>query len=575
MRCSGLTLLVGPNSSGKTQLLRDLSYRMSGQPRDPVVAKAVRLGKPELEPLLESLAVEGYLEGIGTGGAKRFRPLTPYWGSGEQVQPDFTFNQIQQWYEDYSNKTDARIISEGDEFLRRFMRLLMANLYLERRLASMNKTNTIDLLRSPIQHELHALSLNDEAQEALSGECLRAFKKGVWLDPTQGNVVQIRVKDNGLPDEKDRRSPTKMEKHRPIEDEGDGLKSFVTIAVALLLRKHPVCLIDEPEMCLHPPQARELGRLIGRYGSSLETATIVATHSSEILRGALEERQDFQIIRLTRKDGQFSAHLLEAERLTSAFARPTTRSESVLDGIFAESVVVVEGDGDRLLYQAVWQNLAGEVPQDVHLSPVGGTGGIADPCKLYRSLNIPVGVIADLDMIMDLPKLKQVLDAIAPAQSQPLHTEARRIADRVRKLPPTVTLEAVRKEIQSILVTEVDWAKDGDLLIRSALDTLSRKIAVQRQLKRFKYPSFPEDLRRDIDEYLAKLKDVGAFLVPVGELEDWLPNENLGSRDKKWAFANAAAAWIQSNSGGDGQLYDFVRDVAKYLGRVATTSRPA
>ena len=86
-----------------------------------------------------------------------------------------------------------------------------------------------------------------------------------------------------------------MANYRAIEEEGDGLKSFVTMATALLLQKRPVCLIDEPEMCLHPPQARELGRLIGKYGSTSDTATFVATHSSEILRGALETGRDVQI----------------------------------------------------------------------------------------------------------------------------------------------------------------------------------------------------------------------------------------------------------------------------------------
>lgn len=44
-----------------------------------------------------------------------------------------------------------------------------------------------------------------------------------------------------------------MREYRLIEDEGDGFKSYVAICLTLLLGRRPVVLIDEPEMCLHPP----------------------------------------------------------------------------------------------------------------------------------------------------------------------------------------------------------------------------------------------------------------------------------------------------------------------------------
>jgi hypothetical protein len=56
-----------------------------------------------------------------------------------------------------------------------------------------------------------------------------------------------------------------MEQHDPIT-EGDGYKSYVGACIPLLVGRRPVCLIDEPEMFLHPPHAYRLGRFIGRYG---------------------------------------------------------------------------------------------------------------------------------------------------------------------------------------------------------------------------------------------------------------------------------------------------------------------
>src|SRR5215471_14770038 len=62
IKCSGLTLIVGPNSSGKTQFLRDLQLRLAGEPRTLVVATEIRMIKPEFEPLMRCLQSEGYIE---------------------------------------------------------------------------------------------------------------------------------------------------------------------------------------------------------------------------------------------------------------------------------------------------------------------------------------------------------------------------------------------------------------------------------------------------------------------------------------------------------------------------------
>src|SRR5256885_3044640 len=138
-----------------------------------------------------------------------------------------------------------------------------------------------------------------------------------------------------LPTAEERLSHKKMAAYRSIETEGDGMKSYVATCVALLLGRRPICLIDEPEMCLHPPQAYNLGRFIGKFGTGADTATFVATHSSHLLRGIIQTARSVQIVRLTRRHRRFSAHLVPHEALADAVSRPTVRAEAVLDGIFA------------------------------------------------------------------------------------------------------------------------------------------------------------------------------------------------------------------------------------------------
>jgi hypothetical protein len=62
------------------------------------------------------------------------------------------------------------------------------------------------------------------------------------------------------------------------------------------------------------------------------------------------------------------------------------------------------------------------------------------------------------------------------------------------------------------------------------------------------------------------LKKVGLFLVPVGELEQWLtPEQVAASRANKAGWASDAAEYIQSLGVATGGIWDFVRDVGHRL----------
>ena len=359
-----------------------------------------------------------------------------------------------------------------------------------------------------------------------------------------------------------------MEKFRSVETEGDGIKSYLATCVSLLLGSRPVCLIDEPEMCLHPPQAYNLGRFIGRFGASPETATLVATHSSHLLRGILQTAQRVEIVRLTRRNRQFSAYLVPASDLTEALAKPTLRAEAVLDGIFAKAVVVVEADGDRLVYQTVWETLHDEFRIDLHFSTVGGTGGIADTCGLYRTLKIPVAIIADLDMLVDGDRMKRVIDRLVEDRDikQSLLKSCNEIAGAIRSLPPTISPIDVANRLSSISALNMDWANQDDVKLRRHLNQLANEIDRMRRLKTGGVAEYRGELGDRMQLLLNELKEHGLFLVPVGELEQWLSALNVGvSKKNKRAWSNAAAQVIQQVGRQSGDVWDFVLGIAQYL----------
>lgn len=566
VQCSGLILVVGPNSSGKSQLLQDLYQRICGEPRKLVVATDVEIRRADYQPFIGYLEQEGYFETYeDENGAPQWRPLKTYVGSGQavsQIQPQ----QAQQWHtaDQRSGSTSRR----RSEFLNYFGRLLVTGLFLDRRLTAMSQVGMIDFHSQPPQQELHALYLDDDARKQLFDEMLASFGKAVWPDASRGTGVCLRVSDEGvLPTAEDRLSPRKMATYRQVESEGDGLKSYVSTCVALILGRRPVCLIDEPEMCLHPPQAYNLGRFIGKHGTDAKTVTFVSTHSSQILRGVVQTTKSIQIIRMSRRVGEFQAHLVPAEVLTDALAKPTVRAESVLDGIFAQSVVVVEGDGDRIVYQTVWETLASELRLDVHLATVGGAGGIADTCKLYRTLKIPVAVIADLDMISDPRRLRRVLEVLAPPlEVDELVEKATSVVRRIMELPPATDPSVLRQQVTALASKDQAWIEGEDIGTRRELNKIANQMDRLRRLKRGGIDAFPADIAKCLADLATSLSSFGLFVVPVGELEEWLKDAAIEeSKENKWGWANAASFAIQSRGAQPGDIWDFVRDVGNYL----------
>ena len=573
LECSGLVILVGPNSSGKSQLLQDVYRRISGEPRQLVVANDVQIEKPPLDPFLRCLEEEGYFSTIeDEAGAKHMRPQTMYLGTGQalaQIQPQ----QAQQWYGSFVPEA-PHFPRRQSEFLHHFGRLLVTALFLDRRLTSLAPTGVIDFTTQSPQHDLHALYLDDKAREQLHAEMLSSFGRAVWPDMSRGNTMSLKVSDEGLlPTAEDRLSHKKMATFRSIETEGDGMKSYLATCVSLLLGRRPVCLIDEPEMCLHPPQAYNLGKFIGRFGASPDSATLVATHSSHLLRGVIQTAEQVQIVRLTRRDRAFSAHLVPASELADALSRPTLRAEAVLDGIFAQAVVVVEADGDRLVYQAAWETLHDDFRMDLHFSTVGGTGGIADTCGLYRTLEIPIAVVADLDILVDTERMSRVLAKLVddPSVRGDLLRSCSQVAEAVRELPPTMASADVVKELSLISESSMDWNQRDDVELKRRLGRLANDIDRMRRLKRGGVAAYSGDLGTKMDILLEQLRTHGLFLVPVGELEEWLATYDVGvPKSDKRAWSNAAAQAIQKTGKQHGDVWAFVSAVGKYLSSRAT-----
>jgi len=566
LRCEGLIVVVGPNSSGKTLLLRDILARLTGSTLPSVVASHIQVGKPSFAEFLSCLETEGHVKLVtNVDGTKQIRPRTLHWGPGQPIN-EIGLSQAEGFYRAYLDTPTERQ-PPTIAFLSHFGRLLVAALFLDRRLSTFNQVGLIDFVEQPPQQDLHEFYLHDAARAAILAETMRVFRKAVWPDHSRGNSLCLRVSDGAMPSAEERLSPSRMATFRTIESEGDGLKSYVATCMALLLARRPVCLIDEPEMCLHPPQALSLGRFIAEHAASHETVTFVTTHSSQVLRGLIQRTTDMQIVRLTRTNDAFRAHLLDPHTLAQATSKPAVKAEAILQGTFSSGVVVVEGDGDRLVYQAVWQALSQELDPDVSFVAVSGIGGIADACRLYRALRIPVAVVADLDLVSDFDKLHRVVSELADLETaNTIVTRARAVVVAIRNLAPSIMAGEVVEVLRSILAMPMNWNTGDDARVVQALGSLRNRLERSRRLKEG-IDALPVDLLQALGQLLNELSALGVFAVPVGELEHWLEGRvPPGGTANKWAWANTAAAQIESEVNREGDIWDFVRAIGRRIG---------
>lgn len=568
----GLILVIGPNSSGKTQLLKDIHGRMVGQPRSLVVCDEIELQRPpSLDLLVETLCAEGHIRRrVDPHNHVYIDAIVPAYGSdgGNWSVPEF---QIKSFYENpVQVSTDSRV-GASDKFLEHFGRSFVVSLFLDRRLTITNTVPTFDYENneSP-SNELQALHMNSHAKTMLADEARTVFGKALWVDITRGNKLCLRVSDTPeMPSSDDRLEPERMRKFRLIEDEGDGFKSYIAICLTLLLGQRPVILIDEPEMCLHPPQAYSLGRFIGRHGVSIDRATFVSTHSSHILRGIFEETEKLEVIRLSRVGSQFTGRRVSSHTLKVSIEKPSTKSESILDGLFAEAITVVESEGDRLVYGTTWDKIAKDFQHDIHFVSVGGLGGIADPCVLYKGLKIPVCVAADLDVIRELGTFGQILRAVAPAdQAQELLDASRRIIEGVKALGPIYDEAMTREYLLKILDEPFNFNEGTQLKgIRKRLAELCAGLSETARLKRGMESLRDSPVYHDLVKFLNDCRSVGIFLVPVGELEDWVHDLVMDgpSKTKKAEWANHAANRIRTADPRGNDIWDYIRKIAMFL----------
>jgi hypothetical protein len=148
----------------------------------------------------------------------------------------------------------------------------------------------------------------------------------------------------------------------------------------------------------------------------------------------------------------------------------------------------------------------------------------------------------------------------------------------VRAAASCADATAVQSELKSLSVFCVESAQGGLEILRGKLIKLIDRTYRLQKLKEVGIESIPEEwnldstaatkipLRQNVMKLLNKLNSSGLFLVPVGELESWMPvlMKDISREDKsKWAMN--AAGKIEELGERDNDVWSFLRSVAQFL----------
>ena len=540
-------VVVGPNSAGKTRLQRDIESRLTGRADELVVAEQVVVTVPENgQAFIDELTQYGQIS-VDLNQPGQYKAEIADQSNNSQIQI-INPNQLLSEHANYIPNL-GKSKGNPNSFLNTASKFQISALHIDKRSHALNAVQTIDNSITSPNNDLHALHKNTEAQNELVKELRKTFNKFVWPCSIGKTTLTLRVADGVGPPPEDRLDVNKVRDYRDISSEGDGFKSYAAICTQILLGLKAVLLVDEPELCLHPPQARHLGEFVGINSGKFAGWTIIATHSPQFVRGAIQRATSVRIIRLRRVGSEFRAHTVDPKQLSEVASKPIQIAEATLEGLFADCVVIVEADDDRLIYQTAIDQL--DLGFAIHFIAAHGSGAVGNLAQTYRDLGVPVLAITDADVLFYNSLLEKIIVSLSESELDPEDAKkAETITAAVVKFRAKSTRGNKSNGLMQLLSKESMSAEEKSQLARQ-LRKLASYIDPSAKLFPDWLAALDDQLKLDFDSLLEKFQNAGLYIVPVGELENWYPpevNDSYPAKVKAFEFAKIIrAAGLEKN----------------------------
>ncbi|TBR12260.1 MAG: ATP-binding protein [Candidatus Nitrosotenuis sp.] len=518
-----ITILVGPNSSGKSQILRDLDNFFTTKSNVKLlnnISFDFPLSETEIDSMINEFRKESPDPTADPDEVVISAPDLK--NDGRPLQ--FTIKRT------YTKKVLQNI--SFDSVLPAITRLFTVRLDGRTRFNLLN-SKQIGNLTHPENFFASLFTKNTE-REKIRNIIKNEFGLYCYIEATSG-TLNIKMSPDEISSEKEtslsKEAVDFFHKAIPITEFGDGTQAFVGLLLAVASLPHKIMLIDEPEAFLHPPQANHLGKYLTQFAEERKGSLIASTHSADFLMGCLESSTHVKIIRLSydRKIGTVKE--LDVSDVLKIMRDPLLRSTDTLNALFHKSAIITESDGDRVFYNEInrkLQSIEKNIDDVVFLNS-HGKDDMHRIAGALRKIGIPSACIYDLDIVK---------------------IQSNQWRERLKILNvPNSEIEHFEEERRFLLTELQKIKKDGqpDPFTRQGLPFLD-DISCERSYK-----------------FVSELAKFGIFVIDIGELEQWLKTLNVGAGDKMKWVANILNKLDSINADADKDVWKFIIEIGKWI----------
>lgn len=497
-------ILVGPNNSGKSQSLREIVHIcQTGNANQSIVVKDVKLNKRGNAKDLHSYLME----------------------HGDLIENQYRIFDYQ------IHESHVQFWDHNPYLINGLHIGSIKNIAAHDRLNITNQQNSI----SPGQQKSkpqHVLYDDEVLMERVSSLFRKAFSKDLMFDFRGGSHLPIHVgiipKSEGVVDRVGNAYTAKVRENPLLDKQGDGIKSYAGILFETVASERDITLLDEPEAFLHPPQMRRLGETLS---SEVKGQLLVATHSSDILRGFLEgTKGQVRILRIKREGNLNIVHEASSETIKELWEKPELRYSNALEGIFHEQTIICEDDSDcRLINSAAdYINTKSSIPfKDTSYVPTGGKHGIPKVASVLKKIGVPIKAVFDIDFLSERDLVKNTVVAFGGNWAD-IETLWEKVNSAVRGGVKPKTIDDIKTEIiRTLNNSETDKLPKGDIT------ALMKQGTPWNEVKRFGEIAIPNgQAQHDYKALKDVLEKLGIFVIPVGEIENFCPE--IGSHGPKF-----------------------------------------
>lgn len=497
-----IVVFVGANNVGKSRVLKDIKNDILESSSKKVIVDEIEYQDTNFE----EINMRNYF--------KNNFELGPN-GYDIDVDVNHTHNY---------NEHNFQNVKSGDKH---FYKVLFSFLSTESRLnmtAPISYSFINDKLRFNVMRKLERDKKNITTLNDIVFSC---FGKKIDISEGTWQNAVYKLYKFGTKDEIDksvsadtREARCLLESLENLNDQGDGIRSAVAILASLITTTHSLYLIDEPETFLHPPQARILGRNI--VDLSQNKQCFISTHNIDLLRGMLEKNYArIKIIKINRTDNVNEFYVLDNDSIKVVSDDKNLKYSNILNGLFYNTVVLCENESDCKFYSALLEKIDNDCYQNTLFCAVGGKDQFKIIIPLLNKLKINFLVIADLDLINNRDKLKDLINSIETNK----HNQISSIHNDFLNLFESKTDDQVKKQSEikeEILsfITDTPYMSDETA---SKIRQVLKNISHLKLLKNCGKSCLPAgECVQKYNQIINFLNKSNIFVVECGEIERFI-----------------------------------------------------